>query len=141
LKSPRLRWLVLVWLLLLVPGPVTTVLGADDNLLTHDQLVEDVRQLADIIESCHPDPYSGGGGRIAFHRRLHEVLCAIPEEGMTRDEFIKLLRPFVAGVADQHMEVYTAYDVDMSAPGGVPFVFDVVEQSLYVIAAFLPSFG
>jgi hypothetical protein len=134
-----IRPLAVAWMLVLATGMFTGALRAEDSLLTHRELVEDVRQLADIIESAHPDPYSGGGGRIAFHRRLHQVLYAIPEEGMTKDEFVRLLRPFVAGVGDQHTEIYTSYDVDMSAPGGLPFVFDVVEKSLYVIAAFLPS--
>jgi len=68
---------------------------AQQNLLERELLIEDVRQLADILESTHPDPYRHGGGRIAFHRRLHELLHAIPGEGMTKDDFVKLLRPFL----------------------------------------------
>jgi hypothetical protein len=139
MNSMVIKSLAMVWILLLTSGLMPTAPRADDSLLTHGELVEDVRQLADIIESAHPGPYSGGGGRIAFHRRLQQALYAIPEEGMTKNEFLRLLRPLVAGVGDQHTEIYTSYDIDMSAPGGLPFVFDVVEQSLYVIAAFLPS--
>lgn len=133
-------WLMITLCLCSVVLMAATPDFAQDRLLTHDQLIEDTRQLADVIEGTHPDPYSGGGGRIAFHRRLHEVLYAIPEDGMTKDEFVRLLRPFVAAVGDQHTEIYTTYDdVDMAAPGGVPFVFDVVEHSLYALVAFLPS--
>jgi hypothetical protein len=139
MNTTRIRPIATALLLLLTTWAFAGVLWADDSLLTHRELLEDVRQLADIIESAHPDPYSGGGGRIAFHHRLHQVLHAVPEDGMTKNEFVRLLRPFVAGVGDQHTEIYTSYDVDMSAPGGLPFVFDVIEQSLYIIAAFLPS--
>jgi hypothetical protein len=99
---------------------------------SRELLIADTRQLADILESAHPDPYINGGGRIAFHRRLHRVLNAIPEEGMTRDEFYRLLRPFVAGVGDMHTSLMGGYDVDRRHPDGVPLRFAVVEESLVV---------
>ena len=54
--------------------------------LKREMLIEDVRQLGDILESTHPDPYTHGGGRIAFHRRLHELLNAIPKDGMSIEQ-------------------------------------------------------
>ncbi|UCE62235.1 MAG: hypothetical protein JSU63_11085 [Phycisphaerales bacterium] len=108
-----------------------------NNNTRRDILIEDVRQLADILEDSHPDPYTHGGGRIAFHLRLHQLLNSIPEHGMTIDEFITLLRPFIAAVGDQHTSIYTAYDVTPHIPGGLPYVFRVVERSLYVYIPFL----
>ena len=99
---------------------------------SREQLIADARQLADILESAHPDPYINGGGRIAFHRRLHRVLNAIPEEGMTRDGLYRLLRPFVAGIGDAHTNLLGGYEVDRRRPGGVPLRFAVVEESLVV---------
>jgi hypothetical protein len=116
----------------------TRMSHAQQNVLEGNLLIEDVRQLADILESTHPDPYRHGGGRIAFHRRLHEVLRSIPREGMTRNEFIKLLRPFVAAIGDQHTSIYTEYETDNAAPGGLPFVFEPIEKSLYVLLPFSP---
>ncbi|MGD8969523.1 MAG: hypothetical protein PVI07_18615, partial [Anaerolineae bacterium] len=69
---------------------------------SREELIEDARELAHILESTHPDPYIRGGGKIAFRRRLHQLLNAIPEDGMTRDEFVRLLRPFIAAVGDGH---------------------------------------
>jgi hypothetical protein len=99
---------------------------------SREHLIADARQLAEILESTHPDPYINGGGRIAFHRRLHQVLNAIPQEGMTKDEFYRLLRPFVAGVGDAHTNFLGGYDVDRRRPGGVPLRFRVVEAFLVV---------
>ena len=99
---------------------------------SRDDLIEDARQLADAIESAHPDPYTRGGGKIAFHRRLQRLLNAIPEGGMTREEFIRLLRPFIATVGDSHTELWSDYHVNDNAPGGVPLRFGIVEQDLYV---------
>lgn len=97
-----------------------------------EQLIEDARQLAEAIESAHPDPYISGGGKIAFHLRLQRLLNAIPAEGMTRGEFIRLLRPFIASVGDGHTELWSEDSVDAHAPGGVPLRFGVVGESLYV---------
>lgn len=116
------------------PPPVTSPASATKpGAFPRQQLVEDARELADIIESTHPDPYSGGGGRIAFHRRLHQALNAIPDEGMTKDEFYRLLRPFVAGVGDAHTNLVRGYVVDHDRPGGVPLRLRVVEESLVVV--------
>ncbi|HEX7494396.1 MAG TPA: hypothetical protein VF346_09255, partial [Bacteroidales bacterium] len=41
--------------------------------ISKDSLIQDIRQLSDILEKSHPDPYSRGGGKIAFHERLHKL--------------------------------------------------------------------
>jgi hypothetical protein len=115
-----------------IPPLPSAVPTTRPGYLSRDQLIEDARQLAHILESTHPDPYIRGGGKIAFHRRLHHLLTAIPEEGMTRDEFVRLLRPFIAAVGDGHTDIRNGYRVNDSHPGGVPLRFDIVEQSLYV---------
>lgn len=122
------------------PAPTTTLSDAKDAATTktkagafsRDQLIADARQLSDILENAHPDPYINGGGRIAFHRRLQQVLNAIPDEGMTKDEFYRLIRPFVAGVGDAHTNLLGGYEVDFRHPRGVPLRFRVIEQSLVV---------
>lgn len=113
------------------PEP-TAIPTARLGYFSRDALIEDARQLAYSLESAHPDPYINGGGRIAFHRRLQRLLNAIPKEGMTRDEFMRLLRPFVAAIGDSHTEIWDDYRVNEPMPGGVPLQFGVVEESLYV---------
>jgi len=110
----------------------TTQSTPKPGAFSRGQLIADARQLADILESSHPDPYVNGGGRIAFHRRLHRVLNAIPDAGMTRDEFFRLVRPFIAGVGDAHTGFLGGYEVDRRNPGGIPLRFGVVEESLVV---------
>ena len=95
-------------------------------------LIADARQLAAIIEDTHPDPYIRGGGKVAFHIRLDKLLHAIPEEGLDRDGFIKLLRPFLAAIGDSHTEIWSDYEVSDATPGGIPVRFGIVEQTLYV---------
>ena len=50
----------------------------DTELISQNKLIEDFRQLVDIIESTHPDPYIYGGGKITFHRRIHQTISKIP---------------------------------------------------------------
>jgi hypothetical protein len=51
---------------------------------------------------------------------------------MTRDEFIRLLRPFIAAVGDSHTGIWSNHPVNDHSPEGVPLRFDIVEQSPYV---------
>ena len=109
-------------------------LTAAAQTFTQQQLIEDARQLAQIIETSHPDPFLRCGGRIAFYRILDGILKAIPEGGMRRDDFVRLIRPLVAAVQDSHTEIWTSYEVGAHYPGGVPLRFGVVEESVYVKA-------
>jgi len=99
---------------------------------TRDELIEDVRQLAAIIEEAHPDPFLRCGGRIAFHRMVQDVLEAIPEDGMSKDGFLRILRPLVAMVGDSHTAIWASYTVNHVRPGGIPLRFRIVEQLLCV---------
>ena len=106
------------------------------NTIGHEQLVDDVRYLAATMEDVHPDPYLGGGGKIAFHRRLHELIRGIPPEGMSQAAFYFHLRPFVASVGDAHTWLQNPEMTFWSMPGGVPLYFWVVEKDLYVRGVF-----
>ncbi|HUV29830.1 MAG TPA: S41 family peptidase [Acidobacteriota bacterium] len=108
------------------------VFQAAEGRFSREELIADARELAAIIEDAHPDPYRLIGGKIAYHRHFQHVLHAIPEEGMTKNEFTVLLRPFVAAIGDAHTEVYAHHNVDLTAPGGLPLRFDVAGQSLVV---------
>jgi hypothetical protein len=104
--------------------------------IEHGKLVEDVRHIASILEEVHPDPYIMGGGRIAFHRRLHEIIRGIPPEGMTKADFYFHIRPLVTAVGDAHTWLNSPEMTYWSMPGGVPLFFWVVERALYVRGVF-----
>lgn len=110
-----------------------------DQVLNREGLLADARQLAQIIEDTHPDPYIRGGGKVAFHLRLDQLLRAIPREGMTSDAFARLLRPFLAAIGDSHTELWGGYQVNQVEPGGIPLRFGIVETSLYVAGVLRPE--
>ena len=103
--------------------------------LLRSALIEDIRQLTTIIETAHPDPYSKGGGRIAYHRRLQNLIRGIPPEGMTAQAFKLHLMPFLASIKDGHTTVLdeSAF-LDDRHPGGIPLIFGAIEDRLYVRA-------
>jgi hypothetical protein len=109
--------------------------SANDDRFTRDALIEDAYQLRDAIEETHPDPYINGGGKIAFHRRFHDLLERIPADGMTRDRFLGLLGPFVAAVGDSHTAVINA--AGKSTPVNLPLRFKIVEEQLVVVGVVL----
>ncbi len=82
----------------------------------------DLRQLLALLSDAHPDPFSAIGGMVSFHRMANDILSAIPDEGMTPAEFLRLLRPLVAAVRDGHTTIFdpAAPDqlVDVRAMGG-----------------------
>jgi hypothetical protein len=103
----------------------------EKKIYSKTELLEDTCQLAKILESAHPDPYINGGGKIAFHRRLQQTLAAIPESGMTADEFYRHLLPFVASVGDGHTTLPNPTPVEETHPG-IPLGFKAVDKSLCV---------
>ena len=103
--------------------------------LGRGELVRDIRELTDILESAHPDPYINGGGKVAYHRRLQTLLASIPEDGLSRADFHAALLPIVAGLGDGHTTLpLDEAEKDYDNPGGIPFIFEVVEGRLYVDA-------
>jgi hypothetical protein len=117
--------------LMTAPMPLA---APDAKKIARDSLVEDVHQLADLIENVHPDPYINGGGRPAFDSRLESTLAGIPADGMTRGDFYRLLRPFVTAVGDAHTWLRDAYDATPGSRWGIPLYFAVVGTDLYVLA-------
>jgi hypothetical protein len=125
-------------LILTVPSASTRAWASDPqppHRLGRGELVRDIRELTDVLESAHPDPYLNGGGKIAYHRRLQALIRSIPDDGLTRADFHAALLPFVARLGDGHTTLPPdAADKDYDNPGGIPFFFEVVEGRLYVDA-------
>jgi hypothetical protein len=71
-------------------------------LLTRQQALADIRTLSEVLESAHPDPYLAGGGKVAYHRRLQQLMRGIPESGMSTIELHARLQPFIAKLGDGH---------------------------------------
>jgi hypothetical protein len=107
----------------------------EEKIFSREALINDTRQLVQTLEDTHPDPYIRGGGKIAFHRRFQEILLAIPEQGMTKQEFYHLLLPLVASIGDGHTRVFLSPSNQPSEPG-LPLHFGIIEKNLYVSSVY-----
>lgn len=65
----------------------------------------DLDELVHVLADSHPDPYSAGGGKIAFHRRADAIRRALPDTGLSAGAFLRRLRPLVASVGDGHTSI------------------------------------
>jgi hypothetical protein len=103
--------------------------GATD-LFSKQQLIEDSRQLLSYLENIHPDPFLYSGGKVAFHRRFQDMLQSIPPQGMAKDDYLRLLRPFVAAIRDGHTVLLRPRN-DQGL-GLMPLSFASIERCLFV---------
>ncbi|MGZ3457022.1 MAG: hypothetical protein ACXU86_00805, partial [Archangium sp.] len=106
-----------------------------EGRLSQEALRADLRQLVRLLEESHPDPYSRAGGRVAFHRRVDELLRGLPPEGMTAEAFFRYVRPLVAALHDGHTAL-RAPSAQKSATASLPLEFEAVEERLYVSRVF-----
>lgn len=112
------------------------VLTNMEHKISRDALVQDVRELSNLLENAHPDPYVNGGGKIAYHSRLQKLIREIPSDGMSKQEFFFYLQPFLAMIGDGHTGVIADQSsLDSQNPGGLPLFFEpTTEGDLYVKA-------
>ncbi len=114
---------------------VSSLYSQEEKIFSREVLINDTRQLVQTLEDTHPDPYIRGGGKIAFHRRFQEILLSIPEQGMEKREFCKLLLPLVASIGDGHTRVFLSRSLQSSGPG-LPLRFAIIEKNLYVAGVY-----
>src|SRR2546426_663723 len=113
-------------------------MNAAERRLTAAECRADVEQLVRLLAESHPDPYLRGGGMIAFHRRVSDVLYGIPDEGLAADELLRLLRPLVAAIGDGHTRIAAPDDplgperVEPAGQARLWLDWEVVEEQLYI---------
>lgn len=104
---------------------------ADQETFPKSALTEDLRFLATAIESNHPDPYRGYGGRLPFHRRLERLVEDMPPEA-TAAEFHNHATSLINGVEDGH-SVLTPPDQKRDAEDlQLPVSLRVIGEAIFV---------
>ncbi|MHC4756139.1 MAG: hypothetical protein ACYTBP_13465 [Planctomycetota bacterium] len=127
------RCICLAVAIIIVWKPVVSLFQVTTHQkISRQFLVDDVRQMASILEITHPDPYFHGGGKITFHRRMQNLIQTIPEDGLTKTEFYRHMCPFIAAVGDGHTALWEPYHLNSESPGGIPLYFQIVEDFFYV---------
>ncbi len=65
----------------------------------------DFEYLIEKLEETHPDPYSGFGGRIEFHKEKIRTRNKV-KGAKTNDEFVILVNQFLSNLNDGHTNLY-----------------------------------
>lgn len=99
---------------------------------SRDEMVEDARALADTLEKTHPDPYSGHGGRVDFHRHFEEAIRSIPDDGESIERFYWRIQRLAASIRDGHTTIVTPDTLDNDVDGRFPIGFRVIGTELYI---------
>src|SRR5262245_57895259 len=84
---------------------VVSMREPQEGTVSQADVVEDILLLAQTLTEAHPDPYTAVGGPLVFHRRVADIIAAVPTGGMTRRRLLAHLRPLVAGLRDGHTTI------------------------------------
>lgn len=106
--------------------------GENSKRYSREELTDDVRWLAETLEDAHPDPYSGHGGRVHFHRRVEELIRNLPSEDESIANFYPRVAELVALVRDGHTGIYSPGIGESTESEQLPLEFLVVGGELYV---------
>jgi hypothetical protein len=82
-------------------GPSIVETQGTDHL-SREQSREDIRELCDLLERVHPDPYTGFGGRVAYSRSKHTLLEELPDDGVSVADLRGRIAGFLSQLVDGH---------------------------------------
>lgn len=74
---------------------------AQENI-SKDSLVSDFSYLIKELEATHPDPYSGFGGKVYFHKQAYDFTNDLKENNYTLQEFTDKVSAFLSNLQDGH---------------------------------------
>lgn len=93
------------------------------DFLNKDSLISDFSYLIQELEATHPDPYSGFGGKVFFHKQAYDLMNELQTGYYTQQEFSTKISTFLSHLQDGHTILYQPEAKDKNRAG------------LYVIAA------
>lgn len=67
-----------------------------------DSLIADFNYLTALLESSHPDPYNGFGGKVFFHKKAYDLKNELSDRPCTVQEFWDKVMAFLSNIQDSH---------------------------------------
>lgn len=103
------------------------------TILLRDSLIVDFERLVTYLEQTHPDPYSGFGGKVAFHQKANALKRQLSEKEYDIDGFCDLLSEFIANLHDGHTYLSTGNrNNNLQNTGVIPVSFTVIPNGIIV---------
>lgn len=95
-----------------------------------DSLAADFTYLVNALEETHPDPYSGFGGKVFFHKEATDLLDNLRENPCTTQEFCFKVSAFLANIQDGHTALDYSTATDNSVKRYLPLQIRVIPGHL-----------
>ena len=70
--------------------------------LNSDSLISDFEYFTRLLETTHPDPYSGFGGKVFFHEKAYNIKNTLKKQPCNIQEFWNLSMAFLSNIQDSH---------------------------------------
>ncbi|MDR0660789.1 MAG: S41 family peptidase [Prevotellaceae bacterium] len=97
-----------------------------------DTLVADFKYLVKALEETHPDPYTGFGGKVFFHKKAFEVEQSL-KKGGTLNDFSETILSFFSNLEDGHTYLEQINFTKSYIPNLVlPIEFSVISDGLII---------
>ncbi|MCL2040679.1 MAG: S41 family peptidase [Bacteroidales bacterium] len=96
-----------------------------------DTLTADFKYFIKLLEETHPDPYTGFGGKVFFHKEASDMEQQL-RNGATLDEFTSLVLSFISNLEDGHTSIESIPSNTDVANLRLPIEFMVIQDGLIV---------
>lgn len=99
--------------------------------LNRDSLVSDFKYLTEQLEATHPDPYSGFGGRVFFHKTAHRLIQSLWTNNYTQQDFADTISAFLSNLQDGHTYL-SKHNNQKEKPRYAPIRFKTIPDHIIV---------
>lgn len=103
-----------------------------------DSLASDFSYLVKQLELTHPDPYSGFGGKVFFHKQAFDLTNDIRRNKYTTQQFFDKISAFLANLNDGHTLLIRPNTGERNKASLFPIVAKVIPDGL-IIRGVLPE--
>lgn len=100
--------------------------------LNKDSLASDFSYLVNLLESTHPDPYSGFGGKVFFHKTANDVLEDLQKNHYTETTFVNKVNTFLSNIHDGHTMLQQSMESAHTERYAQRIAFRVIPDGLIV---------
>lgn len=100
--------------------------GYAGELSRKDSLVADFSYLVEALEVTHPDPYSGFGGKVFFHKEVFDLKNDLKQNDYSNVAFAEKISAFLSKLQDGHTHLFSPEDANKNEDGYLPVEIRII---------------
>ena len=102
------------------------------NKVSGDSLAADFHYLVKQLEAAHPDPYTGFGGKVFFHKQAFDLENELRSQPHTLQEFWDKSMAFLSFIQDGHTYLFSLAPKQQQEQSYLPVGFRCIPDGLIV---------